>query len=130
MRAIPRKGQRFKTNSTIDRTLDRVNPKFNPREVRILRELHRRRSGERTDPARNPVGSGAFGDALRTDEKGPGGRPLSVIEKPSDVKFTAGSKTDIEETLKEPGSTDVAVHTGKGNHPAAVLTDTAGLDVA
>lgn len=100
-------GQRFKTNSTIDRTLNRVNPKFNPREsaysenctgVVQANELTRRGIPSEAGPLETP---------LRTDEKGPGGRPLSVIEKPWGVKFKAGSKTDIEEAFKEPGSRGV-----------------------
>jgi papain fold toxin 1 (glutamine deamidase) of polymorphic toxin system len=100
-------GQRFKTNSAIDRTLNRVNPKFKSGEsaysenctgVVQANELTRRGVPSEAGPLEKP---------LRTDEGGPGGRPLSVIEKPWGVKFTAGSKADIENAFKDPGSRGV-----------------------
>jgi hypothetical protein len=100
-------GQKFKTNSAIDRTLDRVNPQYKAREsaysenctgVVQANELTRRGVPSEAGPLEKP---------LRTDEKGPGGRHIAVIEDTWGVKFKPGSKAEIEDAFKEPGSRGV-----------------------
>jgi hypothetical protein len=44
---------------------------------------------------------------LRSDQNGPGGRPLSAIERTWGVKFKPGTKADIEQAFSEPGSRGV-----------------------
>ena len=41
---------------------------------------------------------------LRSDEGGPGGRPLSVIEQAWGGNFVPGTKGEIEDAFKQPGS--------------------------
>ena len=93
-----------KVDQEIDQTLDKVNPQFdraksayseNCTGVVQANEL-RRRGFE--------VEAGPLEKHLRTDEGGPGGRLLEVIEDPWSRSFTPGTKTEIEEAFEEPGS--------------------------
>jgi hypothetical protein len=85
-----------KVDQEIDQTLDKVNPQFdraksayseNCTGVVQANEL-RRRGFE--------VEAGPLEKHLRTDEGGPGGRLLEVIEDPWSRSFTPGTKTEIE----------------------------------
>ncbi|WP_158581618.1 toxin glutamine deamidase domain-containing protein [Actinomadura spongiicola] len=93
-----------KINTEIDSILDKVNPKFdcarsayseNCTGVVQANELQRRGSD---------VEAGPLERSLRTDEGGQGGRPLTVIERAWGDNFVPGSKADIEDAFKEPGS--------------------------
>jgi hypothetical protein len=96
-----------KVDREIDQTLDKVNPQFdrtksayseNCTGVVQANELRRRGS---------EVEAGPLEKHLRTDEGGPGGRLLEVIQKPWDRSFTPGTKAEIEEAFKQPGSRGV-----------------------
>ncbi|MFG2091385.1 MULTISPECIES: toxin glutamine deamidase domain-containing protein [unclassified Spirillospora] len=93
-----------KINIEINETLNLVNPKFQPTKsaysenctgVVQANELRRRGSEVEAGPLERP---------LRKDEGGPGGRPLRDIEQVWGGKFTPGTKDQIEDALKEPGS--------------------------
>ncbi|WP_141576258.1 toxin glutamine deamidase domain-containing protein [Actinomadura sp. WMMA1423] len=93
-----------KVDDEIDRTLPKVNPKFdwsrsdyseNCTSVVQANELRRRGHGVEAGPLEKP---------LRSDQNGPGGRDLSVIEQAWGANFTSGTKAEIEEAFKQPGS--------------------------
>jgi hypothetical protein len=103
------------SNSEVDKTLDSVNPNFKKGEsaysenctgVVQANELTRRGIPSEAGPLEKP---------LRTDEGGNGGRKPSTIENAWGRKFTAGSKTDIEQAFKDPGSRGiVSIRWNKG----------------
>ncbi|SNS55311.1 toxin glutamine deamidase domain-containing protein [Actinomadura mexicana] len=93
-----------KVDSEIDLTLTKVNPKFdwtrsdyseNCTGVVQANELRRRG---------HDVEAGPLEKHLRSDQNGPGGRNISVIEQAWGGKFTPGTKAEIEEAFKQPGS--------------------------
>jgi hypothetical protein len=102
-------------NSEVDKTLDSVNPNFKKGEsaysenctgVVQANELTRRGIPSEAGPLEKP---------LRTDEGGNGGRKPSTIENAWGRKFTAGSKADIEQAFKDPGSRGiVSIRWNKG----------------
>jgi hypothetical protein len=96
-----------KINIEIDQTLDKVNPKFdqtksayseNCTSVVQASELQRRGS---------EVEAGPLEKHLRSDEGGPGGRRLNAIEHSWGRTFTPGTKAEIDEAFKQPGSRGV-----------------------
>lgn len=104
VRAGLAEGQNKKINAEIDTALDKVNPKFDPASSAYSEnctgcvqafELQRRGTEVKAGPLDKP---------LRRDEGGPGGRPLHVIEGPWGRSFTPGTKAEIEEAFKQPGS--------------------------
>ena len=102
-------------NSEVDKTLDSVNPNFKKGEsaysenctgVVQANELTRRGIPAEAGPLEKP---------LRTDAGGNGGRKPSTIENAWGRKFTAGSKADIEQAFKDPGSRGiVSIRWNKG----------------
>ena len=94
-------------NQQIDQALDRVNPKYDPAQsaysenctsVVQANELQRRGLDAQAGPLEKP---------LRTDQGGPGGRPLTAITGPWGGTFTRATKTQIEEAFSGPGSRGV-----------------------
>jgi transcription antitermination factor NusG len=94
-------------NQKIDSILDRLNPQFdrsksayseNCTGVVQAYELQRRGTNAQPLPLETP---------LRTDEGGPGGRPLGSIEAPWGDRFKPGGRTEIEKAFSEPGSRGV-----------------------
>ena len=105
-------------NSEVDKTLDSVNPNFKKGEsaysenctgVVQANELTRRGIPSVARPLEKP---------LRSDEGGNGGRKPSTIENTWGRKFTAGSKADIEQAFKDPGSRGIVSirWNGRGGH--------------
>ncbi|GAA4396541.1 hypothetical protein GCM10023088_79120 [Actinomadura verrucosospora] len=93
-----------KVDAAINEALDKVNPKFdraksayseNCTSVVQANELRRRGS---------EVEAGPLEKHLRKDENGPGGRPVGVIEQTWGGKFAPGTKAEIEDAFKDPGS--------------------------
>ncbi|MCO6008288.1 toxin glutamine deamidase domain-containing protein [Actinoallomurus purpureus] len=106
-------------NKKIDQTLDEVNPKFDKTKsaysencTGVVQANELRRRGL-------DVQAGPLEKHLRTDEGGPGGRSLDAIERSWGRKFTDGTKTDIENAFREPGSRGIVYirwHGGMGAH--------------
>jgi hypothetical protein len=101
------KGYEQKIDQQIDRAADTVNPRFDWTKsaysencTGVVQAYELRRRG-------HDVQAGALENHLRKDEGGPGGRSLSVIENAWGGKFTLGSKGEIEEAFKQPGSRGV-----------------------
>ncbi|MEU5992949.1 toxin glutamine deamidase domain-containing protein [Spirillospora sp. NPDC047418] len=103
-----------KIDVKIDEALDKVNPKFdvtrsayseNCTGVVQANELQRRGVDAEAGPLEKH---------LRTDESGPGGRSLSTIEKAWGAKFVPGTKAEIEEAFRQPGSRGIVYIAWKG----------------
>jgi hypothetical protein len=99
--------QRYKINSAIDRTLQRVNPKYDRAQTEysenctgVVQANELRRRGI-------PVEAGPLERPLRSDEGGPGGRSAAAIEKPWGGKLTSATKAETEKAFEEPGSRGV-----------------------
>ncbi|WP_285637300.1 toxin glutamine deamidase domain-containing protein [Actinoallomurus iriomotensis] len=110
-----------KIDKEIDQTLDKVNPKYertksayseNCTGVVQANELQRRGIDAEAGPLESH---------LRTDQGGPGGRPLDVIEDAWDGDFTDGTKSEIEAAFKEPGARGVVYIVWHGNTGAHVF---------
>jgi hypothetical protein len=111
-------GRNAEVNKQIDEALEKVNPKFDPSQsayrenctsVVQANELRRRGLDVQAGPLEKPRWS---------SEGGPGGRPASAITGPWGGKFTPGTKADIEQAFKEPGSRGVVAiaWNGGGGH--------------
>jgi hypothetical protein len=94
-------------NRSIDRTLKRVNPKFSPRESAYSENCTGVVQANELTRRGVPSQAGPLEESLRSDQNGPGGRPLSVIERTWGAKFKPGTKADIEQAFSEPGSRGV-----------------------
>lgn len=96
-----------KIDQQINRTADAVNPSYDRTKsaysencTGVVQAYELRRRG-------HDVQAGPLENHLRKDEGGPGGRSLSAIEQTWGGKFTPGSKADIEDAFKQPGSRGV-----------------------
>lgn len=96
-----------KFDQQIDSAADAVNPCYDRAEsaysencTGVVQAYELRRRG-------HDVQAGPLEKHLRTDEGGPGGRSLDVIEEAWGGRFIPGSKTEIEEAFKQPGSRGV-----------------------
>lgn len=102
-------GAKPDTNKQIDETLGKLNPKFDPTKsaysencTGVVQANELRRRGIDVQP-------GPLEKHLWSSEGGPGGRPLDVISGPWGGNFAAGTKAEIEQAFKEPGSRGVVV---------------------
>ncbi|MEV3925150.1 toxin glutamine deamidase domain-containing protein [Actinomadura coerulea] len=93
-----------KIDLEIDQTLTKVNPKFDRTRsdysencTGVVQANELRRRG-------HEVEAGPLEKHLRSDQNGPGGRDLSDIEQAWGGTFTSGTKAEIEEAFKQPGS--------------------------
>jgi hypothetical protein len=93
-----------KIHTEVNEALEKVNPKFDVARsaysencTGVVQANELRRRGEDAE-------AGPLEKHLRTDEGGPGGRSLSTIEKAWGGKFVPGTKAEIEEAFKQPGS--------------------------
>lgn len=96
-----------KVDQQIDSAVDAVNPRYDRTEsaysencTGVVQAYELRRRG-------HDVRAGPLEKNLRTDEGGPGGRSLDVIEKAWGGRFIPGSRAEIEEAFKQPGSRGV-----------------------
>jgi hypothetical protein len=108
----------YTINRSIDRTLERVNPKFNPRESAYSENCTGVVQANELTRRGIPSQAGPLEKYLRKDEGGHGGRQLSSITGPWGGRFTPGTKTDIEDAFKEPGSRGVVYI--EWNHPTGL----------
>ncbi|WP_338743021.1 toxin glutamine deamidase domain-containing protein [Actinomadura luteofluorescens] len=93
-----------KVDTEIDQTLNKVNPKYDMASsaysencTGVVQANELRRRGQE-------VAAGPLEKHLRSDQNGPGGRDLSDIEQAWGGTFTYGTKSEIEEAFKQPGS--------------------------
>ncbi|MEU8309208.1 hypothetical protein AB0C84_37155 [Actinomadura sp. NPDC048955] len=93
-----------KVDTEIDQTLSKINPNYDAASTAysenctgVVQANELRRRG-------HEVAAGPLEKPLRSDEGGPGGRPLSTIEQAWGGTFTRGTKAEIEEAFKEPGA--------------------------
>lgn len=108
-----------KVNKEIDDTLAKANPKYDSTKsaysencTGVVQANELRRRGIDAE-------AGPLEPHLRTDQKGPGGRDLSVIENTWGRNFTPGSQADIEKAFNQPGSRGVVYIAWNGNNAGA-----------
>lgn len=105
-------------NRSVNKALERVNPKFDPAEsayrencTSVVQANELRRRGL-------DVQAGPLERHRWSSEGGSGGRPLSAITGPWGGQFTPGTKTEIERAFEDPGSRGIVAinwHEGGGH---------------
>ncbi|WP_196054792.1 WXG100-like domain-containing protein [Nocardia aurantiaca] len=95
------------TNAEVDRVLDEINTKFDPKQsaysencTSCVQAYEIRRRGL----AGPELSAGPLEKPLRTEEGGPGGRPISEVSQAWGGQWQAGTRAEIEAAFSEPGS--------------------------
>ncbi|MCU1648287.1 MAG: hypothetical protein JWN03_8562 [Nocardia sp.] len=109
------------TNAEVDRVLGEVNTKFDPKQSAYAENCTscvqayeiRRRGLAGPDLTASPLEK-----PLRSDEGGPGGRPISEVSQAWGGQWQAGTRAEIEAAFSEPGSRGTVFITWKsgGGH--------------